>query len=259
MTLKQSFCYPCFSSPTTPLAQLFASAAEMGYAATELWSWDESLDLIVSTAKQAGLIVSSITGHDSIEKGLNDAREHDRIESELKCSIDKAAEHGIPGVICFSGNRHPHTTDLEDLVVCAQGLRKIAPYAESKGVNLNLEILNSRIDHPGYQCDRVDWGIALVEMVSSSRVKLLFDIYHVQIMEGDIIRHLDHAMPHIGHIHTAGNPGRRNLDDGEMNYPGICRALIAAGYQGYVGHEFFTKGDDKIEALRQAFELCAVK
>lgn len=258
MSLKQSFCYPCFKSPDQNLADLFKKAAAIGYAATELWSWDDSLESVVKTAKDAGLVVASITGHDSIEHGLNSENEHDRIKAELERSIDKAAELGIPGVICFSGSRIPNSTDLHDLVTCAKGLRKIAPYAEDKGINLNMEVLNSKVDHPGYQCDRVDWGIALMEMVQSPRVKLLFDIYHVQIMEGDVIRNLHRAMPYIGHIHTAGNPGRKDLDVGEMNYPAICQSILDAGYEGYVGHEFFTTRADKTDALAHAFALCNV-
>jgi len=164
----------------------------------------------------------------------------------------------VPSIICFAGLRHPSRTDLEGLVTWARGVRRIASYAEEKGITLNLEVLNSRVDHPGYQGDRVDWCLAAVEMVNSPRVKILFDIYHVQIMEGDVIRRLRQAMPHIGHIHTAGNPGRRDLDDGEMNYPAIAKAISEACYSGYVGHEFFSCSPDKLTALRQAFEACDV-
>ena len=138
----------------------------------------------------------------------------------------------------------------------ADGLRRVAPYAEKRGVNLNIELLNSKIDHPGYQCDHSAWGVAVCERVNSPRVKLLFDIYHMQIMEGDVIRNIRENIGWIGHFHTAGNPGRRDMDDDqELNYAGICRAIAASGYDGYVGHEFQPKGD-VLEALRRAFALC---
>jgi hydroxypyruvate isomerase len=258
MSIQQSICYPCFSESGRSLDELCAAAAETGYAAIELWSPDDTLGDIVETAKRHGLVVCSFTGHDSIEKGLNDEREHDRIEAELRASIDNAAQFGIPGVICFSGGRHGDRTDLDGLATFAKGIRRIAPYAEEKGVNLNLEILNSKVDHPGYQCDRVDWAIAACELANSPRVKMLFDVYHVQIMEGDVIRNLRKAMPYIGHIHTAGNPGRHDLQIGEMNYRAISEAIAEAGYTGYMGHEFFTSSGDRLGAMRRAFEICNV-
>jgi len=126
-------------------------------------------------------------------------------------------------------------------------------------VNVNMELLNSKVDHPGYQCDHTDWGVALCEMVNSPRFKLLFDIYHMQIMEGDLIRSIRKNIRWIGHFHTAGNPGRHDMDDEqELNYRGICRAIAETGYELYVGHEFTPKGD-RMEALRRAYEACALK
>ena len=121
-----------------------------------------------------------------------------------------------------------------------------------------MELLNSKVDHPGYQCDHTAWGLAVLQQVNSPNVKLLYDIYHMQIMEGDVIRTMTANLDAIGHIHTAGNPGRNELDDRqELNYRGICRALSDAGYDGYVGHEFRPRGD-LVESLRQAYELCNV-
>lgn len=259
MPIQQSLCYPLFVPKGGTLDDLCREAAAIGYRAIELWSWDETLEEIVGTAKRHGLVVASMCGHGSLESGLNDEAQHERIEEELRRSIDKAAEHGIPGLICFSGNRHPAKTDWDGAVTSARGLRRIVGYAEEKGINLNIEILNSRNDHPGYQADRVEWGVAVCEMVGSPRAKILFDIYHVQIMEGDVIRRLRQAMPFIGHIHTAGNPGRNDLDgESELNYGPICRALAEAGYPYYVGHEFMTKRDDRLEAIRAAFAVCDV-
>lgn len=234
------------------------AAAKIGYAATEFWAWEPELDDVVARAKDHGLAISSFTGHESIEKGFNDPREHERIERELKTSIDRAVKLGVRGVIAFAGGRNGHTTDTEDLAVCANGLRKIAPYAESAGVNVNIEILNSRVNHHGYLGDKVEWGVALCEMVGSPRVKILFDMYHVQIMQGDIVRRIREAGSHVGHFHTAGNPGRHDLDDGEMSYPAIMRAIAETGYDGFVGHEFFTKRSSQIDALKHAFEICNI-
>ena len=183
---------------------------------------------------------------------------HDRLEAELRVSIDIAVENDIPGLIVLSGHRNPGESDFESLHVCAKGLKRILPYAEEKGINLNMEVLNSKIDHAHYLCDHTDWAVALCEMINSPRFKILYDIYHMQIMEGDVIRTLKKAIRWIGHFHTAGNPGRNDLDDQqELNYRGICHAISATGYELYVGHEFKPKGDP-LQALRAAYELCDV-
>lgn len=255
--VRQSFCYPLFQVEGLSLDDLFREARTIGYAATELWGWDDSLEGLVETAHRHGLAVASMCGHGSLPDGLNKRENHDRIEAELRVSIAKAARLGIPGLICFSGNRNPVQSDAEGLAECVRGLRRSASYAEEMGINLNVELLNSRVDHPGYQCDLTDWGLALCEAVDSPRVKLLFDVYHMQIMEGDVIRNLRRVGDRLGHVHTAGNPGRNDLDDDqELNYRGICRALSAMGYPYFVGHEFMAKGD-RLAALRAAFEVCA--
>ncbi|MGV3613793.1 MAG: TIM barrel protein [Fimbriimonas sp.] len=258
MPVRQSFCLPCFQSKDVPRDVLLREAKATGYEALEIWGWDDSLDALAADAKAHGLRIASMTGHDSIERGLNDTAEHERIAFELRRSIDKAASLAIPGVIVFAGSRHPARTDLEGLVTFAQGIRPILPYAEERGVNLNLELLNSRVDHPGYMADRVDWALAAVEMVAHPRLKLLFDVYHVQIMEGDLVRNLRRCLPHLGHVHTAGNPGRHDLDDTqEINYRAICRALVEGGYDGFVGHELFSRRD-RMVALRESFAACEV-
>jgi hydroxypyruvate isomerase len=256
MRIKQSICYPLFKPADMSLDDLCKIAAKIGYKAIELWGRGSDFEDVVATAKRHGLAVASMIGHASLPDGLNKYENHDRIESELKTSIDIAKKHGIPGIICFSGNRNQGQSDYEGMVACARGLRRIAPYAVEKGVNLNVELLNSKVNHPGYQCDHTDWGLALVEMVNSPRVKLLFDIYHMQIMEGDVIRNIRKAIGAIGHFHTAGNPGRNDMDDTqEMNYAGICKAIAETDYSLYVGHEFKPKGDP-VKALEFTFKLC---
>jgi hydroxypyruvate isomerase len=256
MRIKQSICYPLFMPKEMKLESLVKTAAEIGYAAIELWARPPEFEEIMALAKRYNLAVASMSGHASLPDGLNKRSNHDRIEAELKTSIDIAARHAIPGLITFVGNRQPHMSELEAIEAVADGLRRVAPYAEQKGVNLNLELLNSKVDHPGYQGDHTAWAAAVCERVNSPRVKMLFDIYHMQIMEGDVIRTIRDNIKWIGHFHTAGNPGRNDLDDSqEMNYRGICRAIAATSYDLYVGHEFRPKGDP-IQALHETFAIC---
>ncbi len=256
MRIKQSLCYPMFQPATLSLVELFKAAAEIGYAAVELWARGPDFVEVVETAHKYGLVVASMSGHASLADGLNKRSNHERIAAELRESIDLAAQYGIPGLICFSGNRQPFQTEIEAIEAVADGLKRVAPYAEDKGVNLNLELLNSKIDHPGYQCDHTAWGVAVCERVNSPRVKLLYDIYHMQVMEGDVVRTIRDNIRWIGHFHTAGNPGRNDMDDTqELNYAGICRAIAATEYPYYVGHEFKPKGD-LLTALRRTFVLC---
>jgi len=259
MRLNQCVVMSIFYQPErSSLDEFLRSAASIGYSAVEVFRTDD-LPQLAEAAKRHGLTIASISGHGTLTDGLNKAQNHDRIEAELRQSIDLAAKYGVGGVICFSGNRNAGQSDMEGMITCAQGLRRITPYAEEKGVNVNMELLNSKVDHPGYQCDHTDWGVALCEMVNSPRFKLLFDIYHMQIMEGDLIRSIRKNIRWIGHFHTAGNPGRHDMDDEqELNYRGICRAIAETGYELYVGHEFTPKGD-RMEALRRAYEACALK
>ena len=256
MRIKQSLCYPIIDLGGMSLEQLFCAAAEIGYAAVEMWDRGDNFEEVAALARKHNLAIASIIGADWSPGGLNKRSDHDRIERELRTSIDIAADHGIPGLICMSGNRRPHVSELEAIEAVADGLRRVAPYAEKKHVNLNLELLNSKVDHPGYQCDHTAWGVAVCQRVGSPRVKLLYDIYHMQIMEGDLIRTIRENARWIGHFHTAGNPGRADLDaTQELNYAGICSAIAATGYDLYVGHEFRPKGK-VTEAIRRAFELC---
>jgi hydroxypyruvate isomerase len=256
MPAKQSFCYPCFTNDAVNLDAICAAAASIGYPAVEWWFRDEQFVDHVAIAKSHGLIVASICGHQSLTQGLNHRDDHDRIEGELHASLDLAAEHGIANLICFSGNRRDGQTDADAAAACVAGLRRVASHAQDVGVTVNMELLNSKVDHPGYQCDRTAWGVAVCQQVDSPNIKLLYDIYHMQIMEGDVIRTIRDNIQWIGHFHTAGNPGRRDLDASqELNYAAICDAIHQTSYDGYLAHEFRPKGDP-IAALRDAFDLC---
>jgi hydroxypyruvate isomerase len=256
MPLKQSFCYPMYTTKDGSLADLFKAAKAIGFAATELWFRDDNFEEWAATVKASGLAIASMCGHRTLNDGLNNPANHDRIEAELRASIDVAVKHGIPGLICFSGNRREGLTDAEGIEITARGLKRIAPYAEKHGINLNIELLNSKVDHAGYQADHTAWGVAVCKRVGSPRAKLLYDIYHMQIMEGDVIRTIRDNIQYIGHFHTAGNPGRNDMDDTqELNYRGICAAIAATGFDLYLAHEFKPKGDP-IAALKAAHAIC---
>jgi hydroxypyruvate isomerase len=250
--IKQSVCWWCYARGTIPARDLIREVAEIGYAGIELVG-QEHWPLI----REHGLTIASIGGHGSIVDGLNRRDQHARIEQELRASIRLAEEWGIPNLICFSGSR-ASLDDATGAEITAEGLRKVAPMAEQAGVTLILELLNSKVDHPDYQCDHTAWGVEVCRMVDSPRVKLLYDIYHMQIMEGDIIRTIHDNHTWFGHYHTAGNPGRHDLDaHQELYYPPIMQTIVDTGYDGFVGQEFIPKGEP-IAALRTAFEICDV-
>ena len=258
MPIRQSVCYPMFRSPDRSLDTLFSHIASVGFKAVEMAFRGDDFEEVATVAGRHGLVIASMCGHRSISSGLNDPAEQDRIVAELTESIDLAAEHGVRGLVCFSGNRRPELTEDQAIETIANGLKRVTRRAEQNGVNLNLELLNSKIDHPDYQCDRTGFGLQICRRVASPRVQLLYDIYHMQIMEGDIIRTITANWRHIGHVHVAGNPGRNDPDERqELNYPAICRAIAATGYDGYLGHEFKPRAEP-LEALRIAFSRCNV-
>ena len=249
--IKQSFAWWCVSQKTNNPAQFMKQAREIGYEGVELLPrelWD--------TARAAGLTIATF-GVGSLTEGLNRLEHHAEIEAEFHEKLDLAVQYGIPNLIVFSGNR-AGLSDEAGALNTAAGLQRLAPAAAAKGVTLVMELLNSKIDHNDYQCDHTAWGVLVMNLVNSPAVKLLYDIYHMQIMEGDPIRTIRANSAYIGHIHTAGNPGRQDLDDTqELNYPPIIRAIKDSGYTGFVGQEFVPKGDP-IEALRAAYHLCDV-
>ena len=254
--VKQSLCLGCYLRDGVTLEKLIPAVAKMGYAAVEFWGREGTpVEQILELTRKHGLAIASMSGHASLPDGMNKPANHDRIERELVESIDLAVEWGVPGLICFSGNREGKS-DEEGLANTVACMNRVKGHAEQKRINLNLELLNSKVDHADYQCDRTPWGVQVCEAAASPRVKLLYDIYHMQIMEGDLIRTITQHIRHIGHFHTAGNPGRRDMDETqEIYYPAVMKAIADAGYEYYVGHEFSPKGD-VLEALRAAFETC---
>ena len=231
---------------------LIRESKAIGYEGVEMVPrelWDKVRD--------GGLKIVTMGGHQSLTNGLNRRENHDRIEKEIEANLALAVQYQIPALIVFSGNRNglPDAAGLEHT---AEGLNRVKKAAEDAGVTLVLELLNSKVDHADYQCDHTSWGVQVCSAVNSPRVKLLYDIYHMQIMEGDVIRTLRDNIEYIGHFHTAGNPGRNELDENqELYYPAICRAIAATDYNGYLGQEFSPKGDARA-ALEQAYKACDV-
>ena len=247
--IKQSVCKWCYKN--IPLEKMCRAAAKMGLKSVELLDPAE-----LPVVQEHGLTCAMVNSH-GITKGLNREANWDHCLSKIREGIEAAAEHGCPSVITFSGNRDG-LDDRTGLKNCAAALRKITPLAEEKGVTICMELLNSRVNHPDYMCDHTDWGVELCQRVGSDRFKLLYDIYHMQIMEGDIIRHIRDHHPYFGHYHTAGNPGRHEMDETqEMYYPPIVRAIIETGYDGYLGQEFLPTGDP-LASLREMVRLCDV-
>lgn len=247
--LKQSFTYWSFAKPDTDPETLLRRAAEIGYDGVELL--DEPL---FPSAKAMGLEIVTHRAHTHIEVGLNRRENHQSIVRETEAALKLAERWKIPNLICFSGNRDGQRDD-EGAEVTAEGLRRLAPLAESAGVTLLLELLNSKVDHPDYQADRTAWGVSVTEMVGSTNVKLLYDIYHMQVMEGDLIRTIRTHHGAFGHLHTAGNPGRHELDGAqEINYPAVFRAVAETGWDGFIGHEFIPTGEAE-DSLRRAYHL----
>ena len=258
--INQSICHWCFtadcSSKPMTLEQLCQRAVEMGVGAIELVD-PKDWPLL----KKYGLINPMANSHGFV-RGFNDQANHDWAIDILKREIDNCADAGFPTVITFSGFRNGIADDvgLENTVL---GLKKVIGYAEKKKINLCIEILNSRVDeamkgHPGYMCDTVEWAHEVCRQIASPRMTYLFDIYHVQVMQGDVITRIRKYHEHVGHYHTAGCPGRNEMDDTqEINYAPIMREILKTGFKGYVGQEFIPLRDPT-QSLREAVALCDV-
>lgn len=248
--LRQSFAWWTFAGRGIPDPELLQAAKAIGYEAVELIGREH-----FERARDLGLTIAAHGGQQSLDRGWNDRANHAQLQAELYSNLALAQKYQIPNLVVFSGNRQagqPEEAGLDNTVL---GLTGIAPAAEDAGVTLLLELLNS-VDHPGYQCDLTPWGTEVCRRIASPRIKLLYDIYHMQVMEGNLIRTIQTNHSAFGHYHTAGNPGRHDLDQAqEIYHPPIFQAIAATGYTGFIGHEFIPKGDP-LAALRAAYELC---
>ncbi len=248
--IRQSVCAWCFSGMS--LDELCEMAKDVGIGSVELLSEDQ-----LRVPAKHGITCAVANGPGSITKGWNRLENHDELVAKSEALLPKVAAAGIPQMIVFSGNR-AGLPDAEGLKNCAIGLRRITPLADKCGVTVIMELLNSKVDHGDYMCDRTAWGVELCKAVGSDRFKLLYDIYHMQIMEGDVIRTIRDNHQYLAHYHTAGNPGRSNLDDTqELNYKGITEAIVATGFKGWLAQEFMPRGDARA-ALAAAVRICDV-
>ena len=235
-----------------PLEEFAKACADMGLESIELLGEKDW-----ATVKKYGLkcAVGYATDY-GIPKGFNRVANHAKLIADFETMIPKAAAAGVPNLICFSGNREGQNDNV-GMINCAAGLRKLMPLAEKHGVTIIMELLNS-YGHADYQCDKTAWGAALCEMVGSDRFKLLYDIYHMQIMEGDIIRNIRDYHPYFAHYHTGGNPGRNEIDETqEIYYPAVMKAILATGFKGFVAQEFIPKRDP-LKSLREGVMICDV-
>ena len=248
--IKQSVSRWCYGK--IALDDLCREVKAMGLVGIDLLDLDEAAKL-----KDHGLICTMVSGPGGIPKGWNDPKNHDRLVEKSEELLPKIAEAGWPNMIVFSGNRRG-MSDSDGLENCAKGLKRILPLAEQLGVTVIMELLNSKRDHKDYMCDHTPWGVELVQRVGSDRFKLLHDIYHMQIMEGDIIQTILDYKDYIGHYHTGGVPGRHEIDETqELNYRRICEVIAETGFTGFVAHEF-VPARDPLPSLRQAVQICDV-
>ena len=248
--LKQSAARWCYRNIS--LDDLCKNGARIGLKGIDLLNSDDW-----PTVQKYGLVPAMTPSTISIPNGWNQKEHHEKLERETRENIERAAAAKAPNVIVMSGNRRG-MSDEEAKDNCATGLSRLKSLAEDKGVTLCLELLNSKVDHKDYQCDHTAWGVDVLKRVNSPRLKLLFDIYHMQIMEGDVIRTIRDNIQYIGHFHTGGVPGRHELDDTqELNWRTVAKAIADLNFQGYVAHEFVPTRDP-LKSLEEAVKLCTV-
>jgi hydroxypyruvate isomerase len=246
--INHSACQWCYSD--IPLDQLCDAGKAMGL---------KSIDLLNSTqwatANKYGLTCAMAYGNDlGLSKGFNDLSLHEKLLKDYSINLPKAADAGLKNVICFSGNANG-LSSAQGLENCAKGLEPVLKIAAKYNITLSMELLNSKVDHKDYQCDHTEWG----EKLGVDNFKLLYDIYHMQIMEGDVIATINKHIKYISHFHTGGVPGRNEIDETqELNYPAIMRAIVKTGFKGYVAQEFIPAKKDKLASLKQGVTICDV-
>lgn len=248
--VNHAVCRWCFSS--IPLEELCIAAKQIGIKGIDLVGPEDWPVL-----KKHGLHSSMCNGAEiNLVDGWNDPKFHDQLIENYTKMIPLVAKAGYTNLICFSGNRRGKD-DETGFNNCVDGLKKILPLAEKHKVVLVMELLNSKIDHKDYQCDRVSWGAELAKRLGSENFKLLYDIYHMQIDEGDVIRNIRTFHPYINHYHTGGVPGRNEIDETqELYYPAITKAILETGFKGFLAQEFIPKHEDKLQSLRNAIKIC---
>jgi hydroxypyruvate isomerase len=250
--INHSVCQWCYND--IPLDELCAAAKRMGI---------KSIDLLNSTqwatAAKYGLTCAMAYANDwGLQKGFNNPAFHEQLLKDYSLNIPKASEAGLKNVICFSGNANGLSYE-QGLDNCARGLEPVMKIAEKYNLLVSMELLNSKVDHKDYQCDYTNWGVKLCEKLGSPNFKLLYDIYHMQIMEGDVIATIRKNIKYISHFHTGGVPGRHEIDNTqELYYPAIMKAIVDTGFTGFVAQEFIPANPKKLESLEKAVKICDV-
>jgi len=250
--INHSVCRWCYSA--IPLEEFCQAVKNLNFSAIDLVGpkdWD--------TLKKYGIFSSMCNGADTgIPNGWNDKQYHATLIKNYTDMIPLVAKAGYKNLICFSGNRKGIPDDV-GLKTCVEGLKQIMSLAEKNNVIIQMELLNSKVNHKDYMCDRSAWGVELCKQVGSENFKLLYDIYHMQIDEGDVIRTIQNNFQYFGHYHTGGVPGRNEIDETqELYYPAIMKAILKTGYKGYVAQEFIPAKEDKIASLKSGVEICDV-
>ncbi|HYP05683.1 MAG TPA: TIM barrel protein [Bryobacteraceae bacterium] len=250
LRIKQSVCRWCYAK--IPVEDFAKECARLNVQSVDLADQKEW-----PVYKKYGLVPTMIGGGTTIPNGFNRKENHAGIAERFAQSVKLASENGAPSIIVFSGNRNG-MSDEEGLENCVVGLKNVIKMAEDKNLLVCMELLNSKVNHADYMCDHTKWGVELVKRVGSPNFKLLYDIYHMQIMEGDVIRTMKDNLQYIGHLHTGGNPGRNEIDETqELNYKAISKAIVDMGYKGFMAHEFVPKRDP-LTSLAEAMDLCDV-
>ncbi|MEY2408533.1 MAG: hydroxypyruvate isomerase [Verrucomicrobiota bacterium] len=250
--INHSVCKWCYGKVS--LEDLCVAGKEMGLQSIELLEVKD-----FPTLKKHGLSCAMVSGvPGGIGSGLNRRENHEKIAAFFEETAPKVAEAGFKNIICFSGNRKGQS-DQEGLEICAAGLQRIIPICEKHNVTAVMELLNSRVDHADYQCDKSAWGVELCKRVGSERFKLLYDIYHMQIMEGDLIASIRKNHQYFAHYHTGGVPGRHEIDDTqEIHYAAVMKAIAESGFKGHVAQEFIPRRPDVLASLKQGVTICDV-
>lgn len=254
--IRHSVCKWCY--PKVSLDDLCKAGKEMGLGSIELLGPDDWPTLKKHGLTCAMTTAPNIEGLGGITRAFNRVEHHDNLVSVYSDWIPKAAAAGIENIICFSGNRDG-LDDEKGLANCALGIKRLMPLAEKHKVTLVMELLNSKVNHKDYQCDHTAWGVELCQRVGSERMKLLYDIYHMQIMEGDVIATIRANHTYFAHYHTGGVPGRNEIDASqELHYPAIVKAIVDTGFKGFIAQEFIPKRPDFLDSLRQGVTICDV-
>ena len=253
--VQHSACRWCYDK--IPFEELIVNAKRIGLSSIEL-TGPEEWDILKKYDMTAAIGWGKYPAGMNIPNFFNRVKNHDGLVGFYEDIIPKAAKAGVKNIIAFSGNRDG-LSDEDGLINCKKGLQRVMKTAERYDVTISMELLNSKVNHKDYQADTTEWGAALCEMVGSDKFKLLYDIYHMQIMEGDVIATIKKYHQYISHYHTGGVPGRNEIDDTqELNYAAIIRAIYDTGYKGYIGQEFIPARADKMASLEQAVKICDI-